>query len=157
MKKNWNFSMAQFLWYDCTFKKQCTAPVTLTFDLWRSLFFHWIESHPRSVLYKFEIDISSNSREIKYQNIGRTHTQTDTQTDRVKTIPRNPLWGRGNKPIEPLCVMWSCYLVRLIEDFFYFCFIRFWNNMANFVICTLYAWRVCNFLFHICIPEFLYN
>ena len=23
--------MAQFLWYDCTFKKQCTVPVTLTF------------------------------------------------------------------------------------------------------------------------------
>ena len=22
--------MAQFLWYDCTFKKQCTVPVTLT-------------------------------------------------------------------------------------------------------------------------------
>ena len=86
------YSMAQFLWYDCTYKNQCTAPVTLTFDLWRSIFFQWIESHPISVLYKFEIDISSNSREIKYQNIGRTHTQThtpphthtqtDTQTDR---------------------------------------------------------------------------
>ena len=24
--------MAQFLWYDCTFKKQCNVPVTLTFD-----------------------------------------------------------------------------------------------------------------------------
>ena len=33
-KKN---SMAQFLWYDCTFKKQDTVPVTLTFDLWRSI------------------------------------------------------------------------------------------------------------------------
>ena len=39
MKKNWNFSMAQFLWYDCTFKKQDTVPVTLTFDLWRSIYF----------------------------------------------------------------------------------------------------------------------
>ena len=89
-KKNRNFSMAQFLWYDCTFKKQCTIPVTLTFDLW-------------SIMYKFQIDISSNSREIKYQNIGLTHRYTDrqthTQTDRVKTIPRNPLWGRGNKYI----------------------------------------------------------
>ena len=37
--KNWNFSMAQFLWYDCTFKKQDTVPVTLTFDLWRSIYF----------------------------------------------------------------------------------------------------------------------
>ena len=60
-----------------------------------------MEYNPISILYKFQIDISSNSREIKYQNIGRTHrytdTQTDRQTDRVKTIPRNPLRGRGNK------------------------------------------------------------
>ena len=27
--KYWTFSMAQFLWYDCTFKKQCTVPVTV--------------------------------------------------------------------------------------------------------------------------------
>ena len=80
MKKNWNFSMAQFLWYDCTFKKQCTVPVTLTFELWRSIYFQWIEYSPISILYKFQIDISSNSWEIKYQNIGRTHTQTHTHT-----------------------------------------------------------------------------
>ena len=24
--------MTQFLWYDCTFKKHCTVPVTLTFE-----------------------------------------------------------------------------------------------------------------------------
>ena len=40
-----------------------------------------------------------HGREIKCQNVGRTHTQTDRhtyrQTDRVKTIPRNPLRGRG--------------------------------------------------------------
>ena len=39
MKKNWNFSMAQFLWYNYTFKKQDAVPVTLTFDLWRSIYF----------------------------------------------------------------------------------------------------------------------
>ena len=39
MKKNWNFYMAQFLWYNYTFKKQDTVPVTLTFDLWRSIYF----------------------------------------------------------------------------------------------------------------------
>ena len=39
MKKNWNFSMAQFLWYNYTFKNQDTVPVTLTFDLWRSIYF----------------------------------------------------------------------------------------------------------------------
>ena len=100
--------MAQFLWYDCTFKKQCTVPVTLTFDLWMSIIFQCIEYNPISILYKFQNDISSNSWEIKYQNIGRTHTQThththtqtDRQTDRVKTIPRNPLRGRGNNNID---------------------------------------------------------
>ena len=95
--KKKKISMAQFLWYDCTLKKQCTVPVTLTFDLWRSIVFQWIEYNAISILYKFQIDISCNSREIKYQNIGRTDRQTDRQTDRVKTIPRNPLRGRGNK------------------------------------------------------------
>ena len=61
--------MAKFLWYDCAFKKQCTVPVTLTFILWIFISI--------SILYKFQIDISSNSWEIKYQNIGRTHVHTD--------------------------------------------------------------------------------
>ena len=62
--------MAQFLWYNCTFKKQCTVPVTLTFDLWKTYFFQWIDSDPISVLHEFQIDISTNSGEIKYQNMG---------------------------------------------------------------------------------------
>ena len=53
--------MAQFLWYDCTFKKHSTVPVTLTFDLWKSMFFQWIDNDPISVLYEFQIDISTNS------------------------------------------------------------------------------------------------
>ena len=61
--------MAQFLWYDCTFKKQCTVPVTLTFDLSVN-FFRWIDNDPISVLYAFQIDISTNSWEIKYQKYG---------------------------------------------------------------------------------------
>ena len=79
-KKYWKFSMSQFLWYDCTFKKQCTVPVTLTIDLWRSIIFQWIGYNPISILYKFQNDISSNSREIKYQNIGQTHRHTHRQT-----------------------------------------------------------------------------
>ena len=43
--------MAQFLWYDCDLQKAVYRPCD--FD-----------------------DISSNSREIKYQNISRTHSQT---------------------------------------------------------------------------------
>ena len=63
--------MDQFLWYDCTFKKQFTVPVTLTF-VWpmKDNFFQWIDSDPISVLYEFQIDISTNSWEIKYQNMG---------------------------------------------------------------------------------------
>ena len=65
--------MAQFLRYDCTFKKQCTVPVTLTFED-QIFFVNWVHI---SILYKFQID-------------------THTDTDRVKTIPRYPLRGRGN-------------------------------------------------------------
>ena len=64
-KKYWTFSITQFLWYDCTFKNQHSVPVTLTFDLWKS-----IHNDPISVLYEVQIDISTNSREIKYQNVG---------------------------------------------------------------------------------------
>ena len=37
--------MAQFLWYDCTFKKQDTVPVTLTFDLCEGQFIlvNWVQ------------------------------------------------------------------------------------------------------------------
>ena len=61
--------MAQFLWYDCTFKKQCTA---CDLDLWpiKVNFFRWIDNDPISVLYEFQIDISTNSWEIKYQKYG---------------------------------------------------------------------------------------
>ena len=45
-------------------------------------FFQWIAYNPISILYKFQIDISSNSREIKYQNIGRTHRHTHRHTHR---------------------------------------------------------------------------
>ena len=38
-KKYWKFSVAEFLWYDCTLKNQCTVRVTLTYDLWRSIIF----------------------------------------------------------------------------------------------------------------------
>ena len=58
--------MAQFLWYDCTFKKQCTVPVTLTIDLWRSILFQWIEYNPISILYKFQIDIVIKDRYQSY-------------------------------------------------------------------------------------------
>ena len=62
--------MAQFLWYDCTFKKAMYRPCDL--DLWpmKVNFFQWIDNNPISVLYEFQIYISTNSWEIKYQNMG---------------------------------------------------------------------------------------
>ena len=56
-----------------------------------------------SILYKFQINSSSNSREIKYWPDTHTDTHTNRQTDRVKTIPRNPLRGRGNDTRGWLC------------------------------------------------------
>ena len=72
-KKYWKFSIAQFLWYDYTFKKQCT--VTGDLDIWPmkvNVFSvnRLINNDPISVLYEFWIDISTNSWEIKYQNMG---------------------------------------------------------------------------------------
>ena len=58
--------MAQFLWYDYL-QKAKYRPCDL--DLWKS-FFQWIDHDPISVLYEFQIDISTNSWEIKYQNMG---------------------------------------------------------------------------------------
>ena len=41
-------------------------------DLWpmEVNFFQWIDNDPISVLYEFQIDIFTNSWEIKYQNMG---------------------------------------------------------------------------------------
>ena len=94
-EKYWKFSMAHFLIYDCTFKKQSTIPVTLTFDLWKSMFFQWIDNDPVSVLYEFQIDISTNSWAIKYQNmvIGLLHVKRRTrQKWRSMTSDRHQIW-----------------------------------------------------------------
>ena len=47
---------------------------------------------------------TSNSRDIKYQNIGQsqTHRHSIRQTYRVKTIPRNPLRGQCSNHIITL-------------------------------------------------------
>ena len=68
-KTNWKFSVAQFLWYDCTLQKPMYRPCDL--DLWpmKVNYFLRIDYQPISFLYKFEIDTSTNSREIKYLNI----------------------------------------------------------------------------------------
>ena len=75
--------------------KQSTVPVALTFDLWKSMFFQWIDNDPVSVLYEFQIDISTNSWEIKYQNmgIGLLHVKRRTrQKWRSMTSDRHQIW-----------------------------------------------------------------
>ena len=74
--------MAQFLWYDCAFPAMYRPCDLDLYPMKVNVFFVWIEYISISILHKFQIDISFNSREIKCQNIGRTHTQTDRQTHR---------------------------------------------------------------------------
>ena len=53
-------------------------PWPLTYE--GQCFFWWIDYESISVLYEFQINIFTYSREIKYQNIGQTDRQTDTHT-----------------------------------------------------------------------------
>ena len=80
--------MAQFLWYDYL-QKAMYRPCDL--DPWpmKDNFVHWIDSDPISVLYELEIDISTNSWEIKYQNmgIGLLHVKRRTRQNDVKWRP----------------------------------------------------------------------
>ena len=67
-KTYWKLSMSQFLLCDCTFKKQCTVPVTLTSD---GQFFwaNWLRPYMCPVLISDRY-LSTNSREIKYRTLG---------------------------------------------------------------------------------------
>ena len=58
----------------------------------------WIEYNHISNLYKFQIDISSNSRAIKYQNISRTHRYTDRHTHTHRQTDRS---GENNTSQPP--------------------------------------------------------
>ena len=72
--------MAQFLWCDYL-QKAMYRPCDL--DLWQMKvkLFRWIDYDPISVLNQFQIDISTNSREIKYRNmgIGILHVKRNTR------------------------------------------------------------------------------
>ena len=74
------------LWLSCcdmTVPSKSNVPSMWPWPLiYEGHFCQWIEYNPISILYTFQIDISSNSREIKYPNIGRTHRHIDTHTDR---------------------------------------------------------------------------
>ena len=127
-------------------KKYCKFSISQVF------FFEWIENNPISILYQFQIDISSSSREIKYQNIGwthrytdtHTHIHTDTQTDRVKTIPRNPLRGRGNG--RPIVTTFGTLIENMSRTGLYDCYIFsefFWTIlcMLNVKYWRIFLWR----------------
>ena len=75
-------NIENFLWLsfcDMTVQKATYRPCDL--DLWKSMLFQLIYNDPISVLYEFQIDISTNSWEIKYQNmgIGRLHVKRRTR------------------------------------------------------------------------------
>ena len=110
--------MAQFLWYDCTFKKQCTVPVTLTFDLSKS-FFVWIDNDPISVLYEFQIDISTNSWEIKYQNmgIGLLHVKLAHVKNDVKWRPIVTKFGTQIENMSRTG-LYDCHIFKIFIDNF---------------------------------------
>ena len=81
-------NIENFLWLSfcdiyCTLQKPMYRPCDL--DLWpmKVNYFLWIDYQPISVLYKFDIDTSTNSREIKYLNIemmgmGLLHVKRNT-------------------------------------------------------------------------------
>ena len=117
-KKYWKLSVAQFLWYDCTFKKQCTVPVTLTFDLWKT-FFQWIDSDPISVLHEFQIDISTNGWEIKYQNmgIGLLHVKRCTRKNDVKWRPIVTKFGTLIENMSRTG-LYDCHILKIFIDNF---------------------------------------
>ena len=57
--------------------------------------FQWIDNDHVSVLYEFQIDISTNSWEIKYQNMGidLLHVKRRTrQKRRSMTSDRHQIW-----------------------------------------------------------------
>ena len=68
-------NIEHFLWlsfFDMTVPSKSNVPSLwhwpLTYE--NQFFFQWIDNDPISVLYEFQIDISTNSWEIKYQNMG---------------------------------------------------------------------------------------
>ena len=80
-------TIEMFLWLsfcDMTIPSKSNVPSLWHWPLtYEGQFFYWIEYSPISIMYTFQIDISSYSREITYQNIGRTtHTDRQTQTGR---------------------------------------------------------------------------
>ena len=80
--------------FDRTYKEVFTEKYWQVFVIWLPSKSNVVPLWPWriSILYKFQINISSNSREIKYQNIGRTHRHTDRQT-RSKQYLATPSGG----------------------------------------------------------------
>ena len=67
-----------FLWLSFCDNVPSMWPWPFTYE---GQFFIWIDYDPISVLYTFQIDICTNSREIKYRNmgIGLLHVKRNTR------------------------------------------------------------------------------
>ena len=75
------------MWYDCTFKKQCTVSVTLTIDIWRSSYWPYTQTHIR------------------------THTDTHTQTDRQTGWKQYLATPSGGEVTTELVILLVCAYV----------------------------------------------
>ena len=89
-------NIEHFLWLsfcDRTVPSTCSKSNVPSLWPWpmKVNFFQWIDNDPISVLYEFQIDISTNSWEIKYQNmgIGLLHVKRRT---RQMTSDRHQSW-----------------------------------------------------------------
>ena len=133
--------MAQFLWYDCTFKKQCTVPVTLTFDLWQAMFFQWIDNDPISALYNFQIDISTNSWEIKYQNMGIGLLHVKRNVAHVKNdVKWRPIVTKFGTLIENMSRtgLYDCHIFRSLLTILWELVILVWEfYMLKTIFCDV--------------------
>ena len=95
-------------------------------DLWPIKVNLWIDKDPISLLYEFQIDISTNSWEIKYQNmgIGILHVKRRTRQNDVKWRPIVTKFGTRIENMSrtaiffrfSLTILWE--LVILVWEFF---------------------------------------
>ena len=71
-------------------------------NLWpmKDNFFQWIDSDPISVLYVFQIDISTNSWEIKCQNMGIGLLHVKRRTRKKNDVKWRPIVTKFGTLIE---------------------------------------------------------
>ena len=110
-------------------------------DIWpmNVTMFLCIEYNPISSLYTFQINISSNSREIKYQNIDRTHRHRQTHTHRQTGWKQYLATPCGGEVITSLDV--HCMSIRDWRDPWSTLYLWFWILIDHFWV----KWLSCEY------------